>query len=193
MQETNTEDQQIVDQIKSGNEESIVAVYQAHRNGFIQWAQSTYQADEPTAADAFQDAVICLHHNITRGKLETLTSSLKTYLFAIGKNILRKKLQRESVLDKDEDWMIENLHAEPLDNFATSDRQHFVANLMETIGEPCKTILKLFYFKGFSMGAIAKAMDYKNENVAKTQKLRCLTTLKHKLRNQYSGDEFYGD
>lgn len=193
MQETKTEDQQLVEQIKAGDEDSIVTVYQAHRSGFIQWAQSTYQVDEPTAADAFQDAVICLHHNIINAKLETLTSSLKTYLYAIGKNILRKKLQKEALIDKDESWMVDNLYAEPLDSFAANDRQRFVAGLMEKIGEPCKTILKLFYFKGFSMGAIAKAMDYKNENVAKTQKLRCLTTLKSQLRNQYSGDEFYGD
>ncbi len=193
MQETNSEDQQIIAKIKAGDEESIVAVYQAHRAGFIQWAQATYQTDEPNAADAFQDAVICLHHNIIRGKLEHLSSSLKTYLYAIGKNILRKKLQKEALVDNDEAWMIENLYAEPLDSFATNDRQRFVATLMEKIGEPCKTILKLFYFKGFSMRAIAETMDYKNENVAKTQKLRCLTTLKHMLRNQYSGEEFYGE
>lgn len=193
VQETNTEDQHLLDQIKAGDDDTIVAVYQAHRSGFIHWAQATYHTDEPTAADAFQDAVICLHHNIIRGKLETLTSSLKTYLYAIGKNILRKKLKKEAVIDNDEGWMIENLYAEPLDNFASSDRQRFVANLMEKIGEPCKTILRLFYFKGFSMHSIAERMNYKNENVAKTQKLRCLTTLKHMLRNQYSGDEFYGE
>lgn len=193
MQDTHTKDQQIITQIRSGDEDSIVALYQAHRSGFIQWAQTTYQTDEPAAADAFQDAVICLHHNIIRGKLENLTSSLKTYLYAIGKNILRKKLQKEAVVDNDESWMIEKLYAEPLDSFATSDRQRFVANLMEKIGEPCKTILRLFYFKGFSMSSIAETMNYKNENVAKTQKLRCLTTLKHMLRNQYSGDEFYGE
>ncbi|WKN30000.1 sigma-70 family RNA polymerase sigma factor [Porifericola rhodea] len=198
MQETNTEDQQLITQIKLGDEESIVAVYQSHRSGFIQWAQATYKTDEPTAADAFQDAVICLHHNIVQGKLETLSCSLKTYLFAIGKNILRKKIQKDAIMDShifdhEESVAIENLYAEPLDSFASNDRQRFVATLMEKIGEPCKTILKLFYFKGFSMSAIAKTLEYKNENVAKTQKLRCLTTLKHMLRNQYSGDEFYGD
>ena len=192
MQETHTQDQQLIDQIKAGDEDSIVAVYQAHRSGFIQWAQATYQTDELTAADAFQDAIICLHHNIMKGKLESLTGSLKTSLYAMGKHILCKKLPKEAVVDNDESWMIENLYAEPLDQFALNDRQRFVAGLMEKIGEPCKTILRLFYFKGFDMHAIAERMNYKDENVAKTQKLRCLTTLKHMLRNQYSGDEFYG-
>jgi RNA polymerase sigma-70 factor (ECF subfamily) len=190
VQETYTEDQQLIAQIKNGDEDSIVAVYQAHRSGFIQWAQSAYKIDEHTAADAFQDAVICLHSNIIRGKLENLSSSLKTYLYAIGKNIVRKKLQKEVVFDKDESWMLENLYAEPMDHFIVNDRQRFVASLMEKIGEPCSTILKLFYFKGFSMKSIADTLNYKNENVAKTQKLRCLTTLKKMVGDQYSGEEF---
>lgn len=190
MQETNTEDQQVIEKIRQGDEESIVAVYQAHREGFIQWAQSAYQIDEPSAADAFQDAVICLHSNIIREKLVTLSSSLKTYLYAIGKNIVRKKLQKEAVFEGDESLVLESLYAEPLDTFVDNDRQRFVASLMNSIGDPCKTILRLFYFKRFSMKAIADTLNYKNENVAKTQKLRCLTTLKKMVTDQYNADEF---
>ncbi len=38
------------------------------------------------------------------------------------------------------------------------------------------------------MEAIAQAMNYKNENVVKTQKLRCLTTLKSLVRERYNED-----
>jgi len=190
VQDTYTEDQQIVEKIRQGDEESVVNVYQEHREGFITWAQNAYQTDEDSAADAFQDAVICLHSNIVRGKLETLKSSLKTYLYAIGKNIVRKKLQKEAKMDGEENMVLENLYAEPVDSFAQNDRQRFVASLMNTIGEPCKTILRLFYFKRYSMKDIAAELDYKNENVAKTQKLRCLTTLKKMVTDKYSADEF---
>lgn len=190
MQQAYIEDQQLIEQIKKGDEKSVVRVYQLHKNGFIHWAQVNYKIDDASAADAFQDAVVCLYNNIIKGRLENLTSSLKTYLYAIGKNIVRKKLQQPIALDKDDLWIIENLKAEPVDHFAASERQQFVARLMDTIGEPCKTILRLFYFKGFTMEAIAKALDYKNENVAKTQKLRCLTHLKSMVKNKFSGDDF---
>lgn len=190
MQETYTEDQQTINNIRQGDEESIVSVYQAHREGFIQWAKTTYQVNEDVAADTFQDAVICLHNNIVRGKLETLSSSLKTYLYAIGKNIVRKKLKKEALFEGEESMVLENLYAEPVDSFIDNDRQRFVASLMNKIGEPCQTILRLFYFKRFSMKAIADTLNYKNENVAKTQKLRCLTTLKKMVTDQYSADEF---
>ena len=190
MEETYTEDQQLIAQIKEGNEASLVEVYQRYRPPFIQWAQNSYKVDESTAADVFQDAVICLYRNIVKGKLENLTSSLKTYLFAIGKNVLRKKLQTPVALDHDDLRVVENLQAEPVDHFAENDRQRLVARLMDTIGEPCRSILQYYYFRGFSMEAIAQAMNYKNENVVKTQKLRCLTSLKKMMRERYSSDDF---
>ncbi len=189
MEQTYTEDQQLVAKIKEGDEASLVEIYKRYRPPFIQWAQGSYKVDENTAADVFQDAVVCLYRNVVRGKLENLTSSLKTYLFAIGKNILRKKAQAQVAMDTDDLWVVENLQAEPIDHFAENDRQRFVARLMNTIGEPCKSILRYYYFKGFSMEAIAREMNYKNENVVKTQKLRCLTTLKSLVRDRYQSED----
>lgn len=190
MEQTYTEDQALIQLIKNGDEASLIKIYKEHRPAFLQWAQNSYRIDEEKAADAFQDAVVCLYRNIVRGKLETLTSSLKTYLFAIGKNVVRKKLQQPVALETDELWMVENLQAEPIDEFATNDRQRLVARLMNTIGEPCKSILELFYFRGFSMEAIAERLQYKNENVVKTQKLRCLTNLKNMVRERYQSEDF---
>lgn len=190
MQQIYPEDQQFIESIRQGNEKSIVRVYQLHKEGFVHWAQKNYRIDEAAALDAFQDAVVCLYKNIVRGKLEHLTSSLKTYLYAIGKNIVRKKLHQSVVLSQEDLWILENLQAEPVDDFAHNERQRFVARLMGTIGEPCQTILQLFYFKNFSMEAIAQTMNYKNENVVKTQKLRCLTTLKNMVRGKFSSEDF---
>ena len=189
MEQTYTEDQQLIAKIKEGDEASLVEIYKRYRPPFIQWAQGSYKVDEDMAADVFQDAVVCLYRNVVRGKLESLTSSLKTYLFAIGKNILRKKAQTQVALDSDDLWIVENLQAEPVDHFAENDRQRFVARLMNTLGEPCKSILRYYYFKGFSMEAIAREMDYKNENVVKTQKLRCLTSLKSLVRDRYQSED----
>ncbi len=190
VEQTYLEDQQLIESIRKGDEKSVVQLYQLHKEGFVHWAQVHYQVEEDVALDAFQDAVVCLYKNIVTGKLESLTSSLKTYLYAIGKNIVRKKLQQPVMMDNDDLWMLENLRAEPVDAFASNDRQRFVARLMTTIGEPCQTILRLFYFNNFSMESIAQTMNYKNENVVKTQKLRCLTTLKDMVRGKFSGEDF---
>lgn len=190
MEQTYTEDQTLIQRIKDGDETSLVKIYKEYRPAFQQWAQHSYRIDEEQSADAFQDAVVCLYRNIVQGKLESLTSSLKTYLFAIGKNVVRKKLQQPVTLESSELGLVENLYTDPVDQFATNDRQQLVARLMETIGEPCKSILELFYFRGFSMEAIATRLQYKNENVVKTQKLRCLTSLKNMVRERYQNEDF---
>ncbi len=190
MEQTYTKDQALIQHIKEGDEASLIKIYKEYRPAFQQWAQHSYRIDEEQAADAFQDAVVCLYRNIVQGKLESLSSSLKTYLFAIGKNIIRKKLQQPVALETSELEVVEHLQADPIDQFATNDRQRLVARLMETIGEPCKSILELFYFRGFSMEAIAERLQYKNENVVKTQKLRCLTSLKNMVRERYQNEDF---
>ena len=193
MQEvTYSEDQQLLEKIKDGDDKGILELYRLYRDGFIHWAQQNHKIDEEGAADVFQDAMVSLHNNVVKGKLFELTSSLKTYLYAIGKNIIRKKFSKMSVsFGQDEDDIANTLTTEIIDDIALNERQQLVSSLLNHIGEPCRTILRLFYFKGFSMDAIAQRMEYKNENVAKTQKLRCISTLKKMIRERYNSEDFY--
>ena len=57
------------------------------------------------------------------------------------------------------------------------------------MGEPCRSILKLFYFDRFAMDAIAARLGYKNEHVVKSQKLRCFNTLKKMVLERFEQDE----
>lgn len=193
MQEvTYSEDQQLLEKIKDGDDKGILELYRLYRNSFIQWAQQNYKIDEESATDAFQDAMVSLHNNVVKGKLFELTSSLKTYLYAIGKNIIRKKFSKMNVSsEQGDDEIADTLTIEITDSIALNERQQLVSSLLNSIGEPCRTILRLFYFKGFSMDSIAQRMEYKNENVAKTQKLRCISTLKKMVRDRYNSEDFY--
>ena len=193
MQEvTYSEDQQLLKKIREGNDKGILELYRHHRDSFIHWAQQNYKIDEATAADVFQDTMVALHNNVAKGKLFELSSSLKTYLYAIGKNIICMKLNKmEVVTDPEEGQIADTLTIEIVDNIALNERQQLVSALLNTIGEPCRTILRLFYFKGFSMEAIARQLEFNNENVAKTQKLRCITTLKKMLRDRYNSQDFF--
>jgi RNA polymerase sigma-70 factor (ECF subfamily) len=189
---TYSEDQQLLEKIKEGNDKGILELYRLYRDSFMHWAQQNYKIDEENAADVFQDTMVALHNNVAKGKLFELNSSLKTYLYAIGKNIIRKKLNKMEVIsEQEEEQIADTLTIEIIDNIALNERQQLVSSLLNTVGEPCRTILRLFYFKGFSMDAIARHLEYKNENVAKTQKLRCITTLKKMLRDRYNSEDFF--
>lgn len=175
--------------LKAGDESSIIKVYDMYRSEFIHWSMTNYSTDDDGAADLFQDTVIAFYYNIRNGILKELNSSLKTYLFAIGKNLALKKLRKESKMVVNDEVLELNAAFTNLDLFEESDRKKVVAQLMEQLGEPCRSLLQLFYFDRFSMDAIAERLGYKNENVAKSQKLRCFNTLKKMALERFSQDD----
>ena len=59
---------------------------------FISWLTNKFNCSEDEARDVYQFAVMTLYDNIKNEKLLELNSSVKTYLFAIGKHkILEQK------------------------------------------------------------------------------------------------------
>lgn len=53
-----------------------------------------------------------------------------------------------------------------------------VEQVLQKLGEQCRTILELFYGKGLAMIEIAKKVGLRNDKVVKAQKYRCLTKAK---------------
>ncbi|MEM9390292.1 MAG: sigma-70 family RNA polymerase sigma factor, partial [Bacteroidota bacterium] len=141
------------------------------------------------AADLFQDTVIAFYFNVRNGVLQELSSTLKTYIFAIGKNLALKKLRKEARMVANDDIVKLNADIQNMKLFEYSDKKQAIAKLMAKIGEPCKSLLQLFYFDRFSMDAIATRLGYKNENVAKSQKLRCFNSLKKLALEHYEQDD----
>jgi len=168
-----------IESIKNGGEAELNSLYALYREEFISWSGSVYKLDEAVAADVFQDAVITFYWNVKKGKLTELTSSVKTYLFAIGKNLSLKRIKKDSKMVVDSQVLEYNASFEFDEvNLEVTERQQVIAALLKNLGDPCKSILKMFYFDSFTMDSIAERLGYKNENVVKTQKLRCLQKLK---------------
>ncbi|WP_343030555.1 sigma-70 family RNA polymerase sigma factor [Fulvivirga aurantia] len=171
--------------MKEGDKTVLDSLYAYYRDEFITWSGAMYKLSEDNAADVFQDAVITFYSNVKSGKLTELTSSIKTYLFAIGKNLSLKKIKKEKRMVLDDEVLEFNSSVEYQElSFEYTERQKTLAQIVEKLGDPCKSILKLFYFENFTMDSIAERLDYKNENVAKTQKLRCLQKLKSMFENR---------
>lgn len=185
---SNMEDHQIITSLREGDEDCIVQLYQLYRQDFVQEMQENFGVDALVAADAWQDAVICFHYSLVRGRLDEAVSPLKTYLFAIAKQILCKKHQVQIHFGQHEPILPEKQLAEPLETFAANNRQKFVAGLMHKVDMTSQSILKLFYFQRLEAPAVAQRLKYAGENEAKTQKLRCLTILKNMVKDQYNDE-----
>lgn len=178
-------------EIRNGNEAPIITIYENYREEFIVWAGRKYQLDQEDAVDVFQESVICFYRNVVRGKVETISSSVKTYLFAIGKNIIRDKLKKNDPLKVTQEIGEIDVSHQPeiMELIYNEERAELVKQLMQELQEPCNSLLRLFYYFNLSMKEIAQKMQYKNENVAKTQKMRCLNALKEKIKKRFNKDD----
>lgn len=183
------QDKEVIEGIRSGKEKEVVKLYELYREEFFSWSQKVFSLSEDEVADVFQETVIAFYYNIKEGKLNELSSSVKTYLFAIGKNQILKKLEKNSRLFITDDLPdVQGLNIGE-DLYEASERQKVIAKLIDEMGEPCKSILKMFYFQRFSMDSIAENLGYKNEHVVKSQKLRCFNQLKEKTKRLFAAED----
>ena len=178
-------DEKSILEIKNGNEKVLTEIYKSFRDEFIRWSGRHYQCQEEVAKDVYQMAIVIFYENIMSGKLTQLKSSVKTYLFAIGKN----KILELGVASRKTERMEENFVYEPLESVPEAEREEMFVLLekaLHELGEPCKTLLELYYFKNYSIEQIANFMNYKGNDSAKTQKYKCLTRLKKIFSEQKS-------
>ena len=182
--------QEILDQLyrslKSGDMTAYRSYYSSFKGDFITFAHR-YTQDREVILDVYHDAFIILYENILSRKLVELQSSLKTYVFSIGKYSLINRLKKDSKLadfhDNVQDDQLALTHVSEFDNEENEDviavRKH-----LSKLGAKCRELLKLFYYKRYSIEAIVHEMGYKNENTVKAHKSRCIKSLRQNLQVQ---------
>lgn len=174
----------ILDKLRSGDESPLYELYRLYRDEFINWSKSNYKATEDQAKDAFQEAILDFHQNLIHGKLTELTSTIKTYLFQIGKHKLLNIQQKERRLTyNDALHLIDN--GEVKDFMEEEDKAHSqeqITKAIEKLPEDCQQVLKLFYFSEYDMDSIARELNYKNADTAKSKKSVCMKNLMSELK-----------
>lgn len=130
------------------------------------------------AEDIFQDALVILYKKANSGGFE-LTSSLKTYLQAIVKNLWLAELRRKGKLPATQ--AEHDLPDEPLINDDASVKMAEAA--FNLLGEKCKQLLIQFYLMKKNYQQIAHLLSFSDEKTAKNQKYRCLQKAKENYSN----------
>jgi RNA polymerase sigma factor (sigma-70 family) len=171
-----TKEQELTEELRKGNKAALARVYSNYREEFILFA-SKYELAEDDILDVFQDSIIALYENAQKNKLDTIKSSLKTYLFAIGKYKIFKILKSNALSIETENFiLIENLELyEPDMNDELSIK---LQNAYQKLGKQCKEILRLSFYEGKSNEEILEELDYSTKDVVKSQKSRCIKQLK---------------
>ena len=165
---------------------AVESIYNNHRTAFLGFGKK-YGLNNDDLADIYQDAFIALRKHAINGKLDTVKSSLKTYLFGIGKfmifNVLKEK-NKTTAYDPTLDVMhqdIKLIEYESYDEVLTN-KQQLLHKHFKKLGDKCQELLTLFYSRGLTIEDIVDFTNYANSNVVKSQKSRCLKTLKELIK-----------
>lgn len=165
--------------IKDGNDIVIEKVYKKFFPIIRQYV-CTNSGTEDEAKDVFQESFIVLYEKLQYNN-ENLNCSIKTFLYAVAKRIWLKRLKSTSVISKNSIDVFHEDFDVSEDLAVTDEISENIEKLnaaMKMLGEPCKTILELFYNENKNMQEISNIMNYQNIDSAKTQKYKCLMRLR---------------
>lgn len=168
------------------NPKEISKLYYANRAAFLNFGKK-YRLDSDDLEDIYQEAFIALRKHALSGKLDTVTSSLKTYLFGIGKFMIYDLLkERKKTTSYEPSLHIADEAIEPIAYKNTNEEltleQQLLRTFFKKLGKKCQEMLTLFYARGLSIDDIVEFTDYTSSSVVRSQKSRCLKTLKEMIK-----------
>lgn len=163
--------------LASGKDEPWHMFYDDMRSPFRLFFLKYTGSDMDTVNTLFQDAMVVVYRKITGGGLQApLTSSLKTYLFGVGKMIYRK--QHNERVQWEDDMPEIPVEAAAYDKIIQNERVAWVQSLLKQLGEQCQEVLRKVYLRSFSMDAVAESMSLPSAGAARKRKFDCLKKMR---------------
>lgn len=183
-----TNEQLLLQGLAKNEKKAIETIYKENYN-VVQALIINNNGTTDDAKDIFQEAMMVLYQKVKSGTFE-LNCQIKTYIYSVSRRLWLKRLlhqNRFSVIDNHHD-----LQTVVEEDMEESDRRDAEFIMMEkalnSLGEPCKSLIEAFYIQKKSMQDIAASFGYTNADNAKNQKYKCLTRLKKLFFTQYKPD-----
>ena len=167
------------------------------RNPFINYihkALPILSLDE--IEDIYSDTFIAIRKNLMDGNVASGTK-WKAYIFQIGYNMAVNKAKQSSRFvqaiemtsnddidanNRFETYLSLQEVMEEEENETQSQRLSILEREIKYLPEPCETILKDYYYGGFSMTEIMSEIHYQSTDSVKSMKNRCMNKLKERIK-----------
>lgn len=175
-------DNEIIEQIKVGDERSLDYLYQKYYSMMTKLVIRN-SGTEDEAKDIYQDALIVFWQKVKNDQL-VLTSKISTYLYSICQNLWRKELVRKKRLS------YETTEGNTSMDFDKEERIEIVNKSVQALGDTCRKVLSYYYFDNMSMSEIAEKLGFANADTAKTKKYKCKKELDKMITSQYTAGDF---
>jgi len=131
-----------------------------------------------------------MYKNVNKPDFE-LKSHIKTYLYAITRNLWLTELRKRSksglklvMDDKDTDYVL--YQEDTLVEKQEVEKKHeLISEMLLQVQGGCKDVLIDFYYKKLSLKEIAVKYDF-TEQYAKKRRYKCMQAFKKQVREQYA-------
>jgi len=175
---TETNEQKLLEGLAQNDRKAIETIYKQHFN-MVQSLILSNNGYPDDARDIFQEAMIVLYEKVSSGSFE-LNSQLKTYLYSVCRRLWLKRLSQLQRVSPEVEGLEERIPVEEdLEKHEQRNRDFIVMEqAMNSLGEPCKSLIEAYYLDKKSMVEIAGDFGYTNADNAKNQKYKCLMRLK---------------
>jgi len=177
-------DREIINAIRRGGlqeERYLKFLYQKNKTAVMDLIVKN-NGSQAEAKDVFQDAVVALYENIKSSKFRG-ESALGSYLYSIARFMWLNRLKRKSIEQKFLDTQApEKIADSHLNAMLDAEKKQKIIAIFQSLGEQCKEILVYSIYYEYSMKEIFEKMDYKNEQVVRNKKSKCMKQLKEMIK-----------
>ncbi len=181
-----TNEQALLKGLADNDSKSIETIYEQNFKmvqSFILNNNGTYD----DACDIFQEAMITLYEKAKSDSF-VLTSQIKTYVYSVSRRLWLKRLHQTGRFVNVFEGFEETVPIE--EDMEINEKRNVEFSIMEralnSLGEPCKSLLEAYYIHKKGMTEIAAEFGYTNADNAKNQKYKCLMRLKKLFFAQYN-------
>lgn len=168
----------LLEGLAASDKKAVETIYRENYN-MVQALIINNNGSSDDAKDIFQEAMIVLYEKVRSGTIE-LNCQIKTFVYSVARRLWLKRLQQQNRYSAPGDSM-ETVVAveEDLEEHEQRDVEfEMMDKAINSLGEPCKSLLEAYYLQKQNMQVIAASFGYTNADNAKNQKYKCLMRLK---------------
>lgn len=174
---TNISDETLLNRLREGENASFEVLYSSFFPAVLAYVTRN-GGNRADAEDIFQEVVMVLLQKIRRPEF-ILTSSLRTYLFAINRNIWLKRLRDKKEINVADISLYQaascTFETEIMPEPAREEKLHA---WLTKITKNCQRILKAIFFYHEPIENLMQKMSWKNRHSAANQQYKCLQQLR---------------
>ncbi len=176
-------DNEYINAIRCNNQQTINKLYSHFRSSTIRFLRQRTSLSSDDICDIYQEALIILINKANDSNF-TLSCSLATFINAISANVANNKMRQNSktisadttqplLISVADDASNQEEQIEQNEQFST------LRHIVSSMGEPCLSLLKAFYWEQLSFAEIAQKLpNYSTADSARNNKSRCIGKLK---------------